>query len=143
MVLVIVGILSVFVVSRLDFSSTFDQRAFHDKLKAGLQYARKAAVAQRRYVCVAVAGGVVTFTLDTRTPEVVAGSPSCSPALSLPSPDSNCSQTNQICAPSNVSLATTGTPITFDPRGGSLGAATFSSTGQPDITVENVTGYVH
>lgn len=143
MVLVIIGVLAVFAVSRLDFQSTFSERGYHDKLKAALQFARKAAVAQRRYVCVSAAGGVVSLTFDPRVPEDVAGAPSCTAALALPASDQGCGASNQICAPAGVTLATTGTPFAFDARGASSAAATFSSTGQPTITVENETGYVH
>ena len=143
-VLIIVGILSFFVISRLDFVSTFDQRSYHDKLKAGLQFARRTAVAERRYVCVAVATGVVSFKFDPNVPESV-GTPNCSNALSLPTPDRNCAGPNQICLPSGVSLTApaSGTNFTFDARGASSAAAAFSSTGQPNIIVENETGYVH
>lgn len=140
MTLLIVAILSVFVIARLD-TSGFDQRAYHDKLKAGLQFARKAAVAERRYVCVTVAGSVVSFTFDPRPPED-ASPVTCSTSLDLPSPDKSCAGTNQICPPSGVVLLA-GTSLTFDARGGASAAVTFSSTGQPDITVENETGYVH
>jgi hypothetical protein len=143
MTLIVVAILAVFAISRLDFTSVAEERGYHDKLKAALQFARKAAVAERRYVCVTVTAGVVSFTLDPLVPEMV-GTPNCTASLSLPSPDSQCGgPPNQICLPSGVSVTTSGTPFTFDARGRSSAAATFSSTGQPIITVENRTGYVH
>ena len=151
MTLVIVSILAVFVVPRLEFKICFDERAYHDKLKAGLQFARKAAVAQRRYVCVGVAANVVTFTVDTSVPESTAtpfgGTCPFAAALTLPSPDSGCGggAGNQICAATGVTLAapSSGTTFQFDARGGASAAVTFSSTGQPDIKVEPETGYVH
>lgn len=147
MVLVIIGILAVFVVSRLDFQSTFSERGFHDKLKAGLQFARKSAVAQRRYVCVTVeAAGVVSFTFDPTVPESVV-TPSCGSNLALPTPDTSCGATNKICPSTGVTLTAPapGTSFWFDARGGSsaLAPVTFTSTGPLNVTVENETGYVH
>ena len=151
MTLVIIAILAVFVVPRLDFKSTFDERAYHDRLKAGLQFARKAAVAQRRYVCVGVAANVVTFTVDASVPESTTtpfgGTCPFAGALTLPSPDSGCGggAGNQICAPTGVTLSapSSGTTFQFDARGGASAAVTFSSTGQVDVKVESETGYVH
>ncbi|OGA20134.1 MAG: hypothetical protein A3H32_02580 [Betaproteobacteria bacterium RIFCSPLOWO2_02_FULL_63_19] len=148
MTMIIMGILAVFVVSRMDFKSGFDERAYHDRLKAGLQFARKAAVAQRRYVCVGVAANVVSFSVDANVPESTATPfggvcPFASP-LALPSPDGSCGGSgNQICAPSGVTLTASAASFQFDARGGASGAVTFSSTGQPDILVESETGYVH
>ena len=150
MTLTIIAVLAVFVLPRLDFKSTFDERAYHDRLKAGVQFARKAAVAQRRYVCVGVAANVVTFTVDASVPESTAtpfgGTCPFAGALALPSPDSGCGGAgNQICAPTGVTLTapSSGTTFQFDARGGASAAVTFSSTGQPDIKVESETGYVH
>lgn len=148
MTLVIVGILAFFAISRLDFKSTFDERAFHDKLMAGLQFARKAAVASRRYVCVGVAGNVVSFTVDASPPEATAtpfgGSCPFVNSLALPAADNSCGGAgNQVCAPAGVTLASSVGSLQFDARGAASTAATFSSTGQPDITIENETGYVH
>lgn len=145
MVMVLIGVLAVFAVSRLDFQSTFSQRGFHDTLKAGLQFARKAAVAQRRYVCVTATATYVEFKSNPNVPEAVnvATLPgSCTSSLALPAADSNCGGVaSRICAPSGVTI--TGANFWFDARGGSSAATTFTSTGQPDIQVENETGYVH
>ena len=148
MTMIIIGILAVFVVSRMDFRSGFDERAYHDRLKAALQFARKAAVAKRRYVCVGVAANVVSLTVDANVPESTAapfgGTCPFASALALPSPDSGCGgASNQICVPSGVTLAVSAASFQFDARGGASAAITFSSTGQPDIKVEPETGYVH
>ena len=150
MTLIIVAILAVFAVSRLDFKSTFDERSYHDRLKAGLQFARKAAVASRRYVCVGAAANVVTFTIDANVPENTATPfggtcPFANPLL-LPSPDNSCGGPNKICVPpSGVTLTPSAASFQFDAKGASSAAAavTFSSTGPFTITVEPETGYVH
>lgn len=155
--MLLVGILAVFAVGRLDFTSTFDQRATRDKLIAGLQFARKVAMAQRRNVCAAVASSQATFTLDTQTPET--GSGFCngthSVNLNLPAADKSCSGTlNQICAPNGVTITASNASFSFDSSGGASATTTFSVTGMPAITcgdgvssgavcIEASTGYVH
>lgn len=145
-VMILVSVLSAVVMSRIDID-TFRQRGFHDTLKAGLQFARKSAIAKRRQVCVALAGtgtagaGVVSFTVATAAPEGGAVACPTATSLNLPSRDSNCSVGNAVCTPSGV--AVNGPDFYFDAIGKPSAGATFSSTGQSDITVEQETGYVH
>lgn len=147
--LIVIGIIAVTAMSRMDFTSGFSQRAYHDKLKAGLQFARKTAVASRRYVCVGAATNVVTFTIDSNAPESTVtpfgGTCPFANALSLPSPDSSCSDPNKICAPpSAVPLTPSAASFQFDAKGASSARVTFDSTGQPkQIVVEAETGYVY
>lgn len=148
MTLVIIAILAVFAVSRMDFKSGFDERAYHDRLKAGVQFARKVAAAQRRYVCVAAAANVVTFTIDADVPESTStpfgGTCPFAGALALPTPDTSCGGAgNAICVPSGVTLTPSAASFQFDARGGASATVTLASTGQPTITVEQETGYVH
>jgi MSHA pilin protein MshC len=147
MTLVIVAILSVFALSRLDFRTGFDERSLHDRLKAGLQFARKAAVASRRYVCVSVTngnGGKVSFTLESAVPESTTGV--CGISLTLPTPDttSGC-LTNQICAGSGLSLSADNVSFRFDAQGRLTAGSTvtLSTPGQPGIALEAETGYAH
>ena len=153
-ILIIVGIVSVFAVGRLSTigNSAFSQRALYDKLTASLEYARKMAVAERRYVCVRAAGNVVTFTVNTNLPESLPGlcagaqNNSIVQALPMAVPDSNCAATNEVCAPSGVTWVAA-TPLTFDATGANItGNIVTFSTNPPTIstvTVESVTGYVH
>lgn len=136
-VMILIGILAAFAAARLDVS-TFRERGFHDALKAGLQYARKAAVAKRRQVCVTVAtgtGAVVSFTVIAAAPE--AGVAGC-PGAPLPLPGSS---VNSVSTPNGVEL-TAGTSFSFDALGRASAGVTFSTTGQPDIVVAQETGYV-
>jgi prepilin-type N-terminal cleavage/methylation domain-containing protein len=55
-IMVVIGILVAVVVPRFDLLKGFDEIGYRDKVKATLEYARKSAVAQRRYACVALAG---------------------------------------------------------------------------------------
>lgn len=143
-VVILLGILAAYAVARLDVS-IYRERGFHDGLKSALQFARKAAVAKRRQVCVDVAGvgvaegGSVSLSVVAATPESVAYSLAACPATSLNLPGSNI---NSLTTPSGVTL-TAGSAFYFDALGRASAGGTFSSTGQPDITVEQETGYVH
>jgi len=144
--MVIIGILAVVAMGRMDFTNIFQQRGVSDKLRAGLEFARKAAVAKRRYVCVAVSGGTATFTLDTAVPESSAGSCPGATALVLPVPDKDCGGVgNAICSRNNaaIGLVSGGSPFSFNAEGGASSTVVLSVTGQSNITVEAATGYVH
>jgi MSHA pilin protein MshC len=65
MTMLIVGILAVVVLPRFADKSIFEARGFRDETLSLLRYAQKAAVAQRRTVCVTVASTGVTLTIDT------------------------------------------------------------------------------
>lgn len=160
-ILVIVGIVSVFAVGRLSSigSSTFSQRALYDKLTASIEYARKMAVAQRRYVCVRTdsTNNLVTFTTDTTAPETRGNASCASPqsateqVLLMPVPDSVCQSetanaayaTYAVCAPSGVTFGNVTTPLTFDATGANITGSSVIFYTTPNLTVEAVTGYVH
>jgi len=142
-VMLIIGILAFIVVPRLDLLRGFDEIGYRDKVKATLEYARKSAVAQRRNVRVSLAGNNLTLTIDNDVPE--GGAANTFPrALALPVPDAACGATNQICAPSGVTLAGTAT-LSFTPLGvpSSTGAYTVTGESTQTITVEAESGYVH
>lgn len=149
MVLVLVtGILAVVALPRFDLLKGFDEIGYRDKVKATLEFARKSAVAQRRYSCVTVSGNDLVVTIDTNVPEGYAGG--CPAAvLALPAADRACSPAavNKVCAPTGVTLAASASPLVFSPLGQPSGAAGagYTVTGQNSatITVERETGYVH
>lgn len=143
-VMIVIGILAVFVSGRLDQTSAFDQRAVHDKLKAGLQYARKAAVAKRRYVCVSVSSGTVSFLYDSNEPENATRNCVATNYVTLPGRDRDCSggNGNQICSKTGAAIGGGGA-FNIDAQGKVASAVTFTVTGQPDIVIEAETGYVH
>ncbi|WP_145842216.1 prepilin-type N-terminal cleavage/methylation domain-containing protein [Denitratisoma sp. DHT3] len=159
--IVVLGILTSFVMTRFDFSG-FDQRTVRDKVVASLQFARKSAVAQRRYVCVTLSpatsctnANFLEFGIDTRAPET-AGASFCdsSSALDLPSPDiRDCGGgggSNRICCRTSASITSASSGLCFDPQGRGLNATcgaptstVITVTGQPAITIEGESGYVH
>src|SRR3982074_620454 len=61
--MMIIGILAVAAISRFSGTDDFDRRGFYDETLAALRYAQKAAIAQRRNVCVAFTASTVTLTI--------------------------------------------------------------------------------
>lgn len=151
-VMVIIGILAVAVLPRF-FGNEFGERGFHDGAKAALQFARRTAVASRRYVCVTNTNGVgaaasLAVSIDARLPEGnEANAINCATALNLPATQSGCAA-NAVCAPRGVTLG--GASVIFDPLGRSVTAAkavagadaTITVSNQSDITVATETGWV-
>jgi MSHA pilin protein MshC len=143
--LVVVGILAVFALPRLSATSAVRERAEYDKVVAAIAYARKAAIAKRRYACVSVSGTAVTLTIDGNPPESTAtpfgGSCPFSTALDLPSRDQACAP-NQTCLQAST-ISATPTTFQFDALGRASATVTITMAGYPAITVEGETGYVH
>jgi MSHA pilin protein MshC len=161
-VMIIIGIMAVTVLPRFDLLKGYDEIGFRDRVKATLEYARKAAVAQRRYTCVTVnAGGnglILTRDVadpDTRTPATVSCPNGGINQLQIPGGNSN-----EAVAPASVILAVPPAAVIFDPLGRAGGSAaadcapavttaycySVQGTDSPTpqiITVERETGYVH
>ncbi|OIP16406.1 MAG: hypothetical protein AUK51_10640 [Comamonadaceae bacterium CG2_30_59_20] len=141
MVIVILGVLAVVAVPRIFSSNDFYARGFHDETLALLRYAQKAAVAQRRTVCVAFASGSVTLTMAANPATV-----DCATAATLTGPNGS----PTVTARSGVSFS--GTPSNFnfnglgqpmDASGAPVATQTIQITGAADVIVEAQTGYVH
>jgi MSHA pilin protein MshC len=150
-VMIITGVLAVVALPRM-LDRTFDERGFHDAAKAALQHARRVAVASRHFACATVSAGtgpagLVALNMDTTAPESVV-TVSCTSAIALPVPGSGCAASNQVCAPSGVTLG--GSSLIFDPLGRSVdssknvqaSALSLTISNQPDVTVQPETGYV-
>jgi len=150
MTLIIVGILAVAVLPRFDLLKGFDEIGYRDKVRSTLEFARKAAVAQRRKVCVQLAGNDLTLTIDNQVPETsnstCDATTSLERDLDLPAPDRACGgATNQVCHPTGVTLAATSAAISISPLGQPSAGVTYTVTGEAahTISVEAETGYVH
>ena len=143
--LLVLGILAILAVAKFSNMSVIQQRTEYDKVISAIQYARKSAVAQRRYVCVSVSATAVSLTVDPNPPESTAtpfgGTCPFSNALTLPAPDASCAA-NQTCA-KTTSFSATSATFQFDPRGRAAGQVVVTVSGFPAITVEAETGYVH
>ena len=141
-VMVIVGILAAIATSRFFSRDVFDSRGFHDQVISALRYAQKAAVAQHRFVCVAMTSNSITLKIDpTPYNATTHSTATCTQNLANPSGGANYS----IKAPSGITVSAAS--FNFD----SLGRPSF--TGSPQsisvsgyampIKVEVETGYVH
>lgn len=152
MVMVLLGIMSVFLLPNLSGSAAFRERGFRDGVFTTVSHARRVAMASRRYVCVNITAGTgsaatVSVTMDAATTPETAASISCTQAVALPSTVPGCGS-NQLCAPSGVALGSTSTTVRFDPMGRSVSApnttvaATITITNQSSVTVAGDTGLV-
>ncbi len=141
-VMVIVGVLAAVAAPRFFDRGTFDSRGFHDQVISTLRYAQKAAIAQRRLVC-------VSFPSSTRVVINTAtnfADSACNTDLQSPSGTYPAGQTTYtVDAPSGVTLSgymdfnfnALGKPST-----GVAQSITVSGYATP-IAVEMETGYVH
>jgi MSHA pilin protein MshC len=135
-VLVVVGILAVFVLPRFGGRLSYDTFGFYDQVGGALRFAQKAAIAERRAVCVAITATSLTLTRAAAAPPSVA----CGAALPIPG-----GTTNVLTAPTGVSLAPA-VSFNFTALGQASAAVTITVTGEPPartIVVERETGYVH
>lgn len=134
-VMVIIGILAVAAIPRFFDRQTFDSRGFSDETMAILRYAQKAAIAQRRTVCVGFSSTSVTLTLAS-----VAGSSTCDINLAGPTGTSPF----LVTAHSGVTFTGTPTPFQFNALGqASMGQTMLVNGASGSIIVEQDTGYVH
>lgn len=128
-VILVVGILAVVALPRFADRSEFETRGFQDETRALLRYAQKSAIAQRRNVCVTLAGTGVTLTIDSNTPADGA----CDIALALASP-----------ARGGSGLVASVPSFKFQPLGDTDQPANVTaSIAGVTITVDFKTGYVY
>lgn len=142
--MVIIGILAAVAYPRLS-SERYDETGFGDQVASTLAFARKAAVAQRRYVEVSCAANTLSVRIANDTPESAAArnfSAGASRALLLPGVESA-----QIAPAGNTRLAGPA-QLVFSPLGqasvnaGTL-AYTVSGSALRTISVDAATGHVH
>lgn len=130
-VMVIVGIMVAMVAPRFFDKNTFESRGFYDQTISTLRYAQKVAIAQHRYVCVAITGGnTIMLTQGAGT--------GCGNNLVNPAGGA----TYVITAPTDVTVSNA--TFYFDALGKpSLKQSLTVSGYATAITVEEETGYVH
>jgi MSHA pilin protein MshC len=125
--------------------SVFRQRGEYDAVVSAIQFARKSAIAKRRYVCVSLSATAVSLTVDSNPPEATAtpfgGACPFATPLPLPTPDSACAATNQSCLQA-TSISSPPPAFQFDALGRAAATVTVTVTGFPAITVEAETGHV-
>lgn len=142
MVIVLLGVLAVFAAPRFFNSDDFNARGFHDETLSYLRYAQKAAVAQRRTVCVTFDDTSLTLTLA-----LTATTTNCSTSLQGPRGDSPARAIAKAgvgfsATPANFNFDGLGQPVSA--TGTPLGSQVIQVTGAANaITIESTTGYVH
>jgi MSHA pilin protein MshC len=142
MVMVITGVLAVAVIPRFFNRQDFQDKGFYDETLAVLRYGQKAAIAQRRTVCVTFTGNTVSLAIAS-----AANSGNCNTALASPTGASSFVVTGRgtaafSIAPVNFKFNSLGEPLAADDT--LLTAKkTITVTRVGDIQVEAETGYVH
>lgn len=137
-VMMIVGILAVAAIPRFFDRGTFDSLGFKDETIAALRYAQKAAIAQRRTVCV-----MFTATSVTLTYVPASGSSNCGTASGLAGPTGT-SPYQVTARSSSAAYSALPSGFSFDPLGRASIGQTIQVTGAAgNIVVEAQTGYVH
>lgn len=134
-VMVILGILAVSAMPRFFDRQLFDARGFSDETYALLGYARKAAIAKRRVVCVSFTAGSVSLSMAS-----LAGSAVCD--ADLPGPDGQTPY--RMVAANGIAYAALPSDFSFNPAGRpSLGQTLSVNGATAAITVDAGSGYVH
>ncbi len=142
MVMVITGVLAVAVIPRFFNRQDFQDKGFYDETLAVLRYGQKAAIAQRRTVCVTFTSNTVTLTIAS-----AANSGNCNTTLASPTGASPFVVTGRGTAafsatPANFKFNSLGQPLAAD--NSVLGAKqTITVLRIGSIQVEAETGYVH
>ncbi len=130
----IIGIIAAIAIPRFAGRAEFDSRSFHDKTLAILRYAQKAAIAQRRTVCVAFSSNSVALTSASTNP-----GPCDTP---LAGPDGSSPFT--VTASGSATFSPLPANLSFDPLGRPSSTASIQVSGYSGIIiVEPETGYVH
>lgn len=141
---VILGILAFMAVPRFFERSTFEYRGFYDQVVSALRYAQKAAIAQRRFVCVDFpTSSSLKLTYDPVAPSTThiamtacpGGSDLAGPIGVAPYVVSSSATTYATPLPA---------PFYFDPQGKPSATLAITINGYTvPITIEAETGYVH
>lgn len=135
-VIVILAILAAEVWPRFARRRGFDTRGFADQARAGIQYARKLALASGRNVCVAASGDTLSLAEANgrgRGAACVSAvtNPATGDAYSITSPVSDVFFSNSLA-------------LTFHANGAPSSGGSLTVRGEPDITItiDGTTGYV-
>ena len=148
-VLIMVGIMAVVALPKLTLLTGFKDVGYRDQIKSAVEYARKAAIWQRRYTCVVITSSAVTLTSDLIIPD--SHVTDCTSGAQLANSLNLPSGKNTISPPRNVTASTAtiqfnaqGQPWTGGATFGTSVTVTDSGSGSTStLTIEADTGYVH
>ena len=147
-VMVILGIIAVVAIPRFFDRGTYDSREFHDQVISTLRYAQKAAIAQRRFVCVTFTANSVGLTYGTNS-DCTAGAGALASPSGAPYPTS--AQALFSSVPTDFSFDCLGRPRSMGMNTGICGNTLAVLTADQKvqfsnadpITISYETGYVH
>lgn len=139
-VIVLTAVLAFVALPRFSFVSTFSVRGFADQIRSAIQYGRKAAVAQRRNVCVAVD----TTGLKLTRASLSGAAAACDGALIDPATGT----AYVIGCPAGIVLSSSASGFGFSGLGatqpsGGVVLSVSDGTDTVNFSVERETGYVH
>ena len=146
-VILIAGIMGVAVMSRFSDRGVFEGRGFLDETQALLRYGQKAAIAQRRTVCVRFSANQAWLTMRSAAGDTACGT-HAAPGDGAPTGETLLTGPNGV-APFTVTAGTSSgfspTPAVFyfDAVGRPSAGQTIVVLGGGTVTVEAETGYVH
>lgn len=133
-ILIVIGVLAVVVMPRFADQTVFEARGFYDETLSALRYAQKAAVAQRRTVCVSFAASSVSLRIATNF------GGACDRDLVGP----NGSSPYQITANGSAQFGPTPAAVSFNPDGSASAGASIQISGASNaITLVKETGHVY
>jgi MSHA pilin protein MshC len=133
LVLVLLGVLAVFAGPKVLNIGDLNARGFHDQTLGLLRFAQKAAIAQRRTVCVAFTQTSLTLTVAS-----AAAISTCNTALAGPAGAAT------VTARAGIQYTATPAGFSYDGLGQPSAAQSFQvATVSRTITVEAQTGYAH
>ncbi len=144
MVMVMLGVLAIFAAPRIFNSGDFYARGFHDETLGLLRYAQKAAIAQRRTVCVSFTSTTASLTIAT-----AASTFNCAAATALAGPNGTPTITAKpgvsynAATPANWNFNFDGLGQPITSTGTAMATQTIQIGNASDVIVETSTGYVH
>jgi MSHA pilin protein MshC len=140
--LIIVGILAVTVMPRFADRRDFEAAGYADQVRASLEYARNAAIAARRNVCVAIGSGAAAGSLTFTRASAAGDGAACAAALAIPQRGAG---ENVLTRPSSLAASDVGGTLggfVFRASGAASGGGTLT-VGSHTLTVVAATGYVY
>ena len=142
-VIVLSGVLSVFVAPRMLDMSAVNARGLQDETLSFLRFAQKAAVAQRRVVCLAFTPRSVTLHISAAPGSSVCDTPLRGPAGDSPGTLTAKGRAGYRSVPPDFNFNGLGQPV--DASGVVLATSQILQVNDVNgpLTVEAVTGYVH
>ena len=141
-VIVVLGVLSIYVMPRSFIGKDFYDKGFHDETLSYLRYAQKAAIAQRRTVCVSFTNNSLFLKIATDSSNLTCNLEMVDANGNMPAILSARSGTAYVTRPVNFNFNALGQPV--NQSNSILPTQTWRVANTTrSIVVETDTGYVH